>query len=125
MLPELNINQNSSVENICLAGLICHVGVLLSLENIPGLLSPLTDIYFNPSNLTQSLFPTMPDHNLHVIRSSVRESGSWGECDNGHPHFITHVSKYHIYMFDCLLSFRQIYFHLKILSDTFHLCYNF
>lgn len=91
MIPELQLHQKSTIEHICLARLICHVGVLLSFENAPKLLLPLTDIYCNPVNLSNTYFPTMPDDHLLAARGAINESGSWYQCPNGDPYFIGEV----------------------------------
>ena len=96
-ITELILSPSSHGYTSTIAGLLCHIGVLLHYALGTGkenLLSPLTLIYLNPDKLNQRLFPTMKnmDSSVSSIKMAIAENGRWYECPNGHSYFIGEVS---------------------------------
>ena len=98
-IPELFLSHNSHGYTSTVAGLLCHIGIMLHYaldKEKEYILSPLTLIYLDPKKLIKKLFPTM--ENMETSASSVKmaiaEEGRWYECPNGHTYFIGEVSKY-------------------------------
>ena len=98
-IPELVLSPKSHGYTSTIAGLLCHIGILLNYALGSGkenLLSPLTLIYMEPDKLNQRLFPTMKnmDSSVNSIKMAISEYGRWYECPNGHSYFIGEVSCY-------------------------------
>lgn len=66
---------------------------MLSSNAYPMLFSPLSLLYQDPGLLSNTLFPTMMDDQLHGAKQAmVREGGGqWYSCVNGHAYFVGEV----------------------------------
>ena len=77
-MRQFHISKDTHLNTISIAGLICHVAVLLQYAQDNEFLKPLTLIHYDPSSLKGKCLPALPQDLPSVLRepSATRYSQS-------------------------------------------------
>ena len=58
---QMSISEDTHLNTVFIAGVLCHVGILLQYTEHSKFLQPLTQIHYNPSSLKNNVFPAIEE----------------------------------------------------------------